>query len=116
MHFSGMTAEERVFEGVKWLDENAPGNWWALIDYDILDVRDGSVCVLGQVFADAAREVGLVSGYAYAAMPDYYPGHPNPVRSVQKHGFCGVGGPDDEQNLRDEWINVCESRRALVNA
>lgn len=49
-----LTLAERVAAGAAWLDEHQPG-WDHLIDLGRLDMSDGCLCVLGQVYESAAR-------------------------------------------------------------
>ena len=48
-----MTLEQRVQAGAKLLDEKSPG-WFQRIDLGKLCMSDGTVCVLGQLFAEEA--------------------------------------------------------------
>jgi hypothetical protein len=50
-----ISIEERVANGVRWLDEHAPANWRQLIDVEKLGMRNADSCVLGQVFSPANR-------------------------------------------------------------
>lgn len=114
MHVTDMTPAQRVANGVDWLDENGPAEWWDLIDYGRLNITDGKACVLGQVFADAASEVGMTSGYMYAGMPAFSGGHPNANGDTQRHGFCALDKHDDALALREEWFTAIQERKALV--
>jgi hypothetical protein len=71
------TIAERVAKGAAWLDEQRPG-WWREgpggIDLGRLEMRDVCMCVLGQVYAEAAfsewhEDDGspYESGFEYAA-------------------------------------------------
>jgi len=48
------TIAERVARGADWLDGNSPG-WQERIDLGRLDLANACLCVLGQVFAEAAE-------------------------------------------------------------
>lgn len=105
------SVEDRVAAGVDWLNANGPAEWWDRINYDTLDIDDGQVCVLGQVFASEATETGSYNGWEYAIL------HGGIANITVKYGFTpyfirAVDAPE----LRDEWINRIEGIRAEVAA
>jgi hypothetical protein len=111
-----LSVDERVANGVEWLDENGPAEWWDRIDTETLDINDGNDCVLGQVFAAEANEHGIGSGYGYVAVfnKDEWGMH-----QPQRFGFCSISDSDDYKDCRrlaDMWTAAVEDRRALVNA
>lgn len=52
---SAESAEKAVTLGIAWLDEVRP-NWRELMDWDVFDMQDTTLCVLGQVFAEDSEE------------------------------------------------------------
>lgn len=42
---------EQVNNGVEWLNQNCP-DWLDRIDLDSLDIKDGTRCILGQLYGD----------------------------------------------------------------
>lgn len=106
--------QDRVSRGVEWLDENAPAGWWDLIDYGLLDISDGNVCILGQVFAAKADETGMAGGYIYAESTFSRGTYGERNLPVIALGFCG--SDFEYEKLRLLWIDAVENRRAEVNA
>lgn len=106
--------QERVTRGVDWLDENGPADWWDRVDTEILDISDGMVCILGQVFAADANEIGVCSGYLYV-LDGHCPAVPGDWFDTQPYGFCGLGFEPNEV-LTSAWVEVIDARKALVSA
>lgn len=75
-----MTVEQRVAAGAAWLDTNRPG-WSELVDPATLNINDGCLCVLGQVYghyfqspndarwADKERDQYLADVYGFNGDP-----------------------------------------------
>jgi hypothetical protein len=59
------TIAERVARGAGWLDATAPG-WPERIDLGRLDLASPCLCVLGQVFEEAAKADEYDDGYDWA--------------------------------------------------
>ena len=60
-----MSVQERVARGARWLDEVSPG-WRDAVALGSLDLSSATRCLLGQVFAEAAADEHMTSGYEYA--------------------------------------------------
>jgi hypothetical protein len=102
-------ADECVAAGIAWLNENAPADWREHINLDELDINNVRLCVLGQVFADRARnpdytykswdgvDVEFTDGYEYAGrvFDDLF-------NRFGEHGFMPFS--DDYNN--GEWVFV----------
>jgi hypothetical protein len=63
MAYNRTDAQKAVETAAALLDEKGPERWWDLIDLEILDMRKGEKCVLGQLYKNAS-EFG--NGYTYA--------------------------------------------------
>jgi hypothetical protein len=65
----GMSVQERVARGARWLDGVRPG-WRDALELSKLDIHSDVNCVLGQVFAEeaTAHAFPYSSGVSYAAM------------------------------------------------
>lgn len=48
-------AREKVAAGVAWLTERHGGNWWVGINWDLFDIDDSELCVLGQLYGSYWR-------------------------------------------------------------
>jgi hypothetical protein len=100
---------ERVDNGVDWLNEHGPSEWWDRIEQPI-NILDGSVCVLGQVFAAKADETGFLDGYMYVLRTfeeiAWNPSH---------FGFCD-NGDEDAWRLELAWNNAIDKIRTEVAA
>lgn len=64
---------ERVKAGIALLEREHGPDWVDKIDLKSLDLKEGSACVLGQVYADAASELdedgyAWGNGYEYATL------------------------------------------------
>lgn len=61
--------DERVDAGVEFLDER-DADWRSRVNTNLLDMRDASLCVLGQVFSSEtmqhARDALYATGFRYA--------------------------------------------------
>jgi hypothetical protein len=106
----------RVADGIEWLNENGPADWWTRVDLSILDVSDGYTCVLGQVFADKAAETGLTTGYYWATWSWPYEEPLLDAKYVLALGFCTTLEESGTSQLEDEWRTQIEDLVALVNA
>lgn len=102
---------ERVDNGVEWLNENGPSEWWDRIDLDNFSILDGQVCVLGQVFRAKADETGYIDGYMYV-LRTYDEIANNPAH----FGFCDNGTLEDPWRLELAWKNAIEKIRTEVAA
>jgi hypothetical protein len=103
--------EERVAAGTAWLDDHAPAEWWDRIDLITLDISDGDRCVLGQVFAADADQLGFINGYIAA---EYLFPHIRSGTWQGPRGFCA--GDDEYPFLNVAWMLAIEKRRAEVYA
>ncbi len=102
------TLEDAVANGVEFLNNSGPAEWWDRVDYDRLDPQDGSECVLGQVFSADAAVTGYYSGYDLIA---------EQMNAAWLHSRGFLGMDEEEVNeLREEWINAIENIRVEVNA
>ena len=59
---SNIPLDERIDNGIRWLNENFPG-WRNRIDINTLQLADPFRCICGQVFKDESESL---SGYNYA--------------------------------------------------
>lgn len=100
---------ERVERGVALLDEHVP-DWWQRLDTDILDIGDGSVCVLGQVYATEGDCCGWCNGTA--ELQDAVPGFR--TETAWQWGFDI--GPDGRKNaVEDIWREIARERRIFAD-
>lgn len=61
----------RVKRGLAWLEETHGPGWEDKIDLATLDLRDGNVCVLGQVYgaeAAACQDSDGINGFGYGLL------------------------------------------------
>lgn len=109
---------EAVADGVDWLNENGPAEWWDRIDLGTLALMDSSRCVLGQVFAAEADTIGVQDGYVFTQTffteHGGLAGRHEPVMEwgqwVTECGF--IPG----RATRDEWADAIRQIRVEVNA
>lgn len=100
--------EIAVLNGIDWLNDNGPAEWWDLVDLFQLNLDDGWDCVLGQVFAAKADETGIICGYNYVLWT-----FPEVANDPIRKGFCPV---DDPRPLENEWRAAIEKIRTEVAA
>ena len=96
-----------VMNGINFLNEHGPVEWWNRIDYDTLDMDTGFTCILGQDFEADAQMTGFTCGYFYAQHT-----WPELAADPIRHGFCAVDGVE----LRSEWIRSVENIREEIAA
>lgn len=107
-----LTPFQRVANGVDWLNEHAPAEWWDRVDLDNLSIDDPKFCVLGQVFAAAADEAGIFTGYHFVMM-DFEDG---PGTDPIRYGFCPKLDAQDDLNIEIAWLSVIDKIRVEVYA
>jgi hypothetical protein len=92
------TAIAYAKNGATLLDEKKP-DWWRTLDLDVLDLKDCSLCVVGQTFG----------GYATGMTELFGPSSNNAM--AFKHGFdsCSMTGVE---RLHGAWCDEVMSRRA----
>lgn len=105
-----ISIEDRVSAGIDWLNEHGPAEWWDRIDQPI-NILDGSVCVLGQVFAAKADETGMVDGYSYVINE-----YTEIWNAPASFGFCDNGVLTDTLQLEAEWAKAINKIRTEVTA
>ena len=96
-----LTTEERVANGIEWLDANVP-DWRTKVDKETLNIGACETCVLGQVFKGRGG-FGHGVNCIRAIDHDYF--------AVMKRGFMfttnyGVATDMDVKNLNAAWISV----------
>jgi hypothetical protein len=121
-----LTIEQRVANGVAWLDENVPG-WLDRIELPTLDMKSDCRCVIGQVVGKYNRiiedsgsarlldNVRLIS-FEEAARLGF-----DAVERVSARGDFGAGESenlafaDEFAALQSEWTRVIAARREAVS-
>lgn len=102
---------KRVVAGGLWLDMVKPG-WQQLIDWGLLDITHGGMCVAGQVFAGEAAQARDNGG------PDWLIGY-DMLRqtysmSPVERGALGFTTDDaDDQGEGDPWDDLRDAWLAL---
>lgn len=101
------TIAERVAEGAAWLDRRAPG-WEGRVDLATFDIEEPCLCILGQVFRNAAKAAGIhpdEGGFAYGVdrleLDAHALGFDVPVTQYSEYA-----------PLAAEWRRLIEQRRA----
>lgn len=114
-----LTVEQRVTNGVEWLDSTVPG-WEDRITLPAFNIRNACTCVCGQIFkeeaADSLREsrTSSYNGFYYACdtYDDFQWDH---MSWAMYHGFDADGVGADYSALQSEWESVIKERQdALV--
>ena len=93
--------KSKVELGIEFLDREHPG-WYKKIDLDVLDIKSGLHCVLGQ----------LRGGHYFDFIEAMFSGVPWPVRQrwARNHGFMLPTGADP-QPLTEAWRAAIKRRR-----
>lgn len=90
----------RVKRGIALLEREHGANWVEHVDLDVLDLSHGARCVLGQVFADEARESGDATGYDWAAEGVFW-------RAGESAASCGFFDDDGKYgDLQACWEDL----------
>ncbi len=113
-----MYPETHVQRGAQWLDERVP-DWETRIDLETLNIDDGTVCVLGQVFAADADQCGYISGYHFITKFVYSDHGEISPDEGQSYGFCASStlhttDVADGYRLTNEWKRVISERKMLA--
>jgi hypothetical protein len=104
-----LTVEQRVANGVWWLNANKPG-WEALINLEALDIEEPCRCVIGQVFGDYHESLFGQPGRLAHQVAANHGFNSNPPTSPE------YDGANEYAALEAEWIRVVEARRAGTEA
>lgn len=105
MSTATLTVEERVANGVRWLDENAP-EWRSKVDPAQLDMISSCQCVLGQVYEAVAEAAGRSYGYWYVLDEIVQPPDGDSANAwARVHGFTAgfLAGDDEWRALESAW-------------
>lgn len=113
-----LTVQQRVQNGIEWLDKYGPADWRDRIDLSQLDLRSGCDCVLGQAFVDLAVPASGLTPYFYATdkyrtqlrdSPDLFGFHCGDI--MRKRSI------DEEYNaLTAEWKKRLTAMKEPANA
>lgn len=106
-----LTVEQRVANGVEWLDVNKPG-WEPTIDVGRLNLAAPCLCVLGQLFGDYWRSPLAARNHSAqirAANLGFNAYPPPPVDDWDD--FYDRMSFTDYEALNGEWIRVISARR-----
>ncbi len=98
-----MDIEVCVTKGVELLDAEGPMGWREMINLNTLDMGDGHLCILGQIYSAAALSDSHASPYGLAIERlrlDYW-------AAARGHGFTAE--PGDVEELGAAW------RRAIAS-
>lgn len=119
-----MDIHNAILNGVEWLDENGPAEWWDRIDTSKLDLNDSNVCVLGQVFKPQADETGIRDGYLFTQT--LFTEHGGLATSLEPQEAwnewaemleeCGFSYSLDPEASHLAWTYAIDNRRAEVHA
>jgi hypothetical protein len=111
--------EAEVEAGAVWLDAEVPG-WEARVNDEKLKMNDGCLCILGQVFAEAASAAGESVGFEWASVR--FAGSSwwnySSMEWLCARGFL----THDESNLssfallQDAWLDLLADRRIARRA
>jgi len=97
------TLAHNVHRGAQLLDEKMPV-WFQKIDLDKLCMSDGTVCVLGQLFAEQGGRV-MVDGFTFGMdLLDWSD------EEGGLHGFSLYGNNGDWQELDRLWMAEVKAR------
>lgn len=99
----------RVRAGVALLDREQPG-WTAKIAVDRLDIRNGAICVLGQMYGEFAAGSVLLFGKEYADAEEYDHGFSGFLPGWYDHGEYLQGC----RGLTRLWAYVVRTRQAVA--
>lgn len=91
----------RVKNGIALLEREHGPDWVDKIDLDVLDIADGSVCVLGQLYG----------GDYFDACARLF-GNELDTQPPREHGFCAtrIRPADDWLALQKAWEHVLTPR------
>lgn len=112
------TVEQRVQRGAKLLDKQFPDWYMTEIDWDVFNIMDPEVCLLGQLAKGGAlgeyTPTSWGSPYGWATGQDS--NNPNPVRKDPDNSWSSFGfaGYDDTEALKEAWKTEVESRLGTV--
>lgn len=103
---------ERAANGAELLDDMA-GDWYCLVDPDTLDMRDTSLCILGQVYGgymNGMQEIGAVAGIYLTGDRDMQVKYGFDL-SVDEYYHSDFG--DFMWGLQSAWVAEIEKRNVL---
>lgn len=92
LHTLWVSAEERVSEGITWLDANYP-EWFNRIDLKNLNLDSWINCILGQLYGDYARAPRSATDFGIS------------------FGFWPRTDPFDQGDLETIWRREIKQRR-----